>query len=41
VETRKGERWRCQNRICQAEILVLASGELREGTNLGARAARL
>jgi hypothetical protein len=33
VEIRKGERWRCQNRICQAEILVLASSELPEGTN--------
>ncbi len=33
MEIRKGERWRCQNRICQAEILVLASSELPEGTN--------
>jgi len=33
VEMRKGEQWRCQNRICQAEILVLASSELPEGTN--------
>ena len=33
MEIRKGERWRCQNRICQAEILGLASSELPEGTN--------
>jgi len=33
VELRKGERWRCQNRICQAEILVLASSESSDGTN--------
>ena len=33
MEIRKGERWRCQNEICQAEILVLASSELPEGIN--------
>ncbi len=33
MEIRKGERWRCQSRICQAEILVLASSELQDGTN--------
>ena len=33
MEIRKGERWRCQNEICQAEILVLASSELLEGIN--------
>ena len=30
---RKGERWRCQNRACESEILVLASSEVQGAAN--------
>ena len=33
MEIRKGERWRCQNRSCQAEILVRVSSEVPDGRN--------
>jgi len=33
MEIRKGERWRCQNRNCEAEILVLSASEVPDGTN--------
>jgi hypothetical protein len=33
VEILKGERWRCQNQTCQAEIQVLSSSGVQDGTN--------
>ena len=33
MEIRKGKRWRCQNRSCQAEILVRVSSEVPDGRN--------
>jgi len=33
MDIRKGERWRCQNPVCQSEILVTASSEVMDGRN--------
>jgi hypothetical protein len=33
VGIRKGEYWRCQNQVCQGEILVTASSALAEDRN--------
>ncbi len=33
MEIREGERWRCQNPVCQSEILVTASSKGVNGKN--------
>jgi hypothetical protein len=33
VKLQKGERWRCQNRACASEILILQPSQLESGSN--------